>query len=93
MHDSPRRIKETMMTAIMKLKQQSRGMKFSLANAVRVAVLVAAGASLAGCVYYPSGYGYGYAPSYGYAAPVAVAPTVVVGGGWWGGGGWGHHWH
>jgi len=54
---------------------------------VRIAAVALAGASLAGCVYYPSSYG--YAPGY-YAAPAYVAPTVVVGG-WWGGGG--GHWH
>ncbi|OYV33490.1 MAG: hypothetical protein B7Z80_23910 [Rhodospirillales bacterium 20-64-7] len=78
----------------MNLNRQPRGRRLSLANAVRAAVLVAAGASLAGCVYYPSRGGYAYAPSsygYGYEAPVAVAPTVVVGGGWWGGG-WGGGW-
>jgi hypothetical protein len=66
-----------------------------------VLALGLAGVSLAGCVYYPSGYGgYGYAPGY-YAAPAYVAPPVVIGG-WWGGGwggGWGGdhdgggHWH
>jgi hypothetical protein len=58
---------------------------------VRIATLGLAGASLAGCVYYPSGYAYGggYAPGYYAAQPVYVAPVVV--GGWWGwGGGWGH---
>ena len=51
------------------------------------AALLLTGASLAGCVYYPSGYGYGpgyYAPGYVYGPPVGV----VVGGGW----GWGHRW-
>ncbi len=56
----------------------------------RLALLLVAGASLAGCVYYPSGYGYGYGYGYGtgYYAPayVAPAPVVVVGGGW------GHGW-
>ncbi len=54
----------------------------------RLALLLVAGASLAGCVYYPSGYGYGYGYGTGYYAPayVAPAPVVVVGGGW------GHGW-
>jgi hypothetical protein len=59
-----------------------------------VALLALAGAGLAGCVYYPSGYGYGYNSGY-YAAPsVVVQPAPVVVGGWWGWGGHGHgHWH
>lgn len=63
----------------------------------RVIVLLSlAATSLAGCVYYPSGYGYGYGPGY-YAAPaVVVQPAPVMVGGWWGwGGGWGGghgHW-
>ena len=72
-----------------------RAMKFSPQMLGRFAALALAGASLAGCVYYPSGYGYGYAPGY-YAAPAyAYAPPVdvVVGGGWGWGGGWGgRHW-
>lgn len=48
-------------------------------------ILAVLGMSLAGCVYYPSSYGYGY----GQPAYVAAPPVVVVGGGWWGGG-WGH---
>ncbi len=64
-----------------------RSMKPSPRTLSRFAVLLLAGVSLAGCVYYPSGYGYGYAPAY-----VAPAPAVVVGGWGWGGG-WGHHWH
>ncbi len=57
----------------------------------RMVLLTLAGAGLAGCVYYPSGYGYGYNSGY-YAAPaVVVQPAPVVVGGWWGGG-WGDHW-
>lgn len=53
----------------------------------RGAVLILAAAGLAGCVYYPSGYGYGRSAGY-YAAPaVTVVPPPVVVGGWWGG--WG----
>lgn len=58
----------------------------------RVAALAFACAALAGCVYYPSGYGYAAGP--GYYQPAYVAPPVVVGG-WWGGGwgrGWGRGW-
>ncbi|WP_073211963.1 hypothetical protein [Acidocella aminolytica] len=62
-----------------------------------MALLALMGAALAGCVYYPSGYGYGYGYSSGYyAAPsVVVQPAPVVIGGWWGWGGdddhgWGH---
>ncbi len=49
--------------------------------------LILTGASLAGCVYYPSSYAYGQP---GYYAPGYYAPTVVVGGGWgwWGGRRW-----
>jgi len=61
-------------------------MKLSPRALSRFAALILAGVSLAGCVYYPSGYGYGYAPGY------VAAPPVVVGGWGWGGG-WGHHWH
>ena len=58
----------------------------------RVALLALAAAGLAGCVYYPSGYGYG--SGYYAAAPVVVQPAPVVVGGWWGWGGGGHgHWH
>ncbi|MDE1897071.1 MAG: hypothetical protein KGH91_08355 [Rhodospirillales bacterium] len=62
----------------------------------RALVLGFAAAGLAGCVYYPSGYGYGYNSGY-YAPPVVtVAPAPIVVGGWWGGGwdhdGWGHRW-
>ncbi len=46
------------------------------------AVLVLAGLSLAGCVVYPSSYGYGG----GYYAPAVVAPpvygSIFIGGGW-----------
>lgn len=58
-----------------------------------VAALGLAALSLAGCVYYPSGGGYGYAPGY-YAPAYAYgpAPVVVVHGGWGWGGGWGHRW-
>jgi hypothetical protein len=68
-----------------------RAMKLSSRAIGTIAALMIAGVSLAGCVYYPSGYGYGpayssgyYAPAYAYAPPV----NVVVGGGW---GGWGYH--
>jgi len=66
-------------------------MKLSSRGIARIAALLIGGLSLAGCVYYPNGYGYGYgAPAGYYAAPVYVAPVpVVVGGGWgWGGRGW-----
>lgn len=55
----------------------------------RAALLTLAAAGLAGCVYYPSGYGYssGY-----YASPVVVQPAPVVVGGWWGWGGGHGHW-
>ncbi len=59
-------------------------MKLSPRAMGAVAALVLAAASLAGCVYYPSGYGYApgyYAPAY-YGPPVGV----VIGGGW------GHRW-
>jgi len=53
-----------------------------------VLALAIASVSLAGCVVYPGGYGYGYAP--GYYAPAVIAPpvygSVIIGGGW--GGGW-----
>ena len=65
-----------------------KSMKISARAMARIAAVALAGVSLAGCVYYPSGYGYGYAPGY-YAEPAYVAPTVVVGG-WWGWGGHGH---
>jgi hypothetical protein len=74
--------------AIVKMKLSSRALG-------RIAALTIAGVSLTGCVVYPSGYGYGYAPGY-YSPGYAYAPPVgvVVGGGWWGGGwghgGWGH---
>jgi hypothetical protein len=55
-----------------------------------IAVLGLAGLSLAGCVYYPSGYA--YTPGY-YAAPAYVAPAPVYGGVWIGGWGHGGHWH
>ncbi|MBB5372033.1 hypothetical protein [Acidocella aromatica] len=62
------------------------GMKISSRAMARIAAIALAGASLAGCVYYPSGYGY-------YAQPAYVAPPVVVGG-WWGwGDDWGEHGH
>jgi len=63
-----------------------RAMKFSTRTIGMIAALGLAGLSLAGCVYYPSGYGYGYAP--GYYAPAYVAPAPVYGGvviGGWGG--------
>ncbi len=57
-------------------------MKLSPRAIGAVAALLVAGASLAGCVYYPSGYAPGYyAPAY-YGPPVGV----VIGGGW------GHRW-
>jgi hypothetical protein len=60
-----------------------RTMKFSSRTLVKVAAVVLASVSLAGCVYYPGGYGYGYGPGYAVAPPVGV----VVGGGWgWHGG-------
>ncbi len=66
-----------------------KSLKISPRILARAAAVALAGASLAGCVYYPSGYGYssGY-----YASPVYVAPPPVVIGGWWG---WGEggHWH
>jgi len=68
-----------------------RNMKLSSRALGAMLALGLAGVSLAGCVYYPSGYGYGYGPAYApgyvYAPPVGV----VVGGGWgggWGRGGW-----
>ncbi|MDR3505619.1 MAG: hypothetical protein P4L52_05205 [Acidocella sp.] len=64
--------------------------KVSSRTLARIAAVALAGAALTGCVYYPSGYGYGYGPGY-YGEPAYVAPPVVVGG-WWGwGGGWGEH--
>ncbi len=54
-------------------------MKFRKSFAAAAALLLM-GASLAGCVAYPAGYGYGYG-GYGggyYAAPVVVAPPPVV---------------
>ena len=61
------------------------GFKRSRRTLGLIAALGLAGLSLAGCVYYPSGYGYGYAP--GYYAP-AVAPVPVYGSVWIGGGHW-----
>ena len=58
-----------------------RTMKFSSRTLVKVAAVVLASVSLAGCVYYPGGYGYG--PGYAVAPPVGV---VVGGWGWHGGG-------
>jgi hypothetical protein len=57
-----------------------RTVKFSSRSLVKLAAVVFASVSLAGCVYYPSGYGYGY----GYGPGYVVAPPVgvVVGGGW-----------
>ncbi|MBU6418976.1 MAG: hypothetical protein KGQ79_04530 [Proteobacteria bacterium] len=53
----------------------------AIASLRRAAVLALAAAGLAGCVYYPSGYGRGS----GYYAPaVTVAPPPIVFGGWWG---------
>jgi hypothetical protein len=70
-------------------------MKLSPRALGRVAALMLAGVSLAGCVVYPSGYGYGYGGGYGPQYAYAAPPVVV--GGWWGGwgrgwghGGWGH---
>jgi hypothetical protein len=69
------------------LLMANRGMKLSSRKIRLVAALALAGVSLAGCVYYPSGYGYGYAPGY-YSPGYVAAPPVVIGGGWgwWGGG-------
>ncbi|HUM09147.1 MAG TPA: hypothetical protein VLT37_09790 [Acidocella sp.] len=67
----------------------NKTLKVSSRALARIAAVALAGASLAGCVYYPSGYG--YAPGY-YAEPAYVAPAPVVVGGWWGWGGHGH-WH
>lgn len=60
--------------------RHSTGLK-RFAGLSRGAVLILAAATLAGCVYYPSGYGRGA----GYGAPgvTVVAPPVVLGG-WWG---------
>lgn len=69
----------------------NKSMKVSPRALARIAAVALVGASLAGCVYYPSGYG--YAPGY-YGGPGYYAPPVVVGGWWgWGGGdgGWHHH--
>ncbi|MBU6448252.1 MAG: hypothetical protein KGQ26_01375 [Rhodospirillales bacterium] len=49
----------------------------------RFTVLALAAAGLGGCVYYPSGYGYGRGGGY-YAPAVTVAPPPIVFGGWWG---------
>ncbi len=68
-----------------------RTMKIPLRAIGMVVALGLAATSLAGCVYYPSGYAYGpgyAAPAYAYAPPV----NVVVGGGWGWGGGWGRGW-
>ena len=60
------------------------------------AVLTLAGAVLAGCVYYPDGYGYNtryygpaYAPAYSYVPPVVLGfgDGDRWGGGWGDGGG------
>jgi hypothetical protein len=64
-----------------------RLMNFMKRPLALAAVLLVAGASLSGCVVYPSGYGYGYGPSY-YAAPVYGG--VFVGGGYRGG--YGRRW-
>jgi hypothetical protein len=55
-----------------------------------VAALALAGMTLAGCVYYPSGYGYGYGYGPGYYAAPPVGVVVGGGWGWWGGG---RRWH
>jgi hypothetical protein len=66
------------------------GMKRAKRALRLIAVLGLAGVSLAGCVYYPSGYAYGP----GYYAPAYVAPAPVYGGVWFGGWhGGGGHWH
>jgi hypothetical protein len=65
-----------------------RGMKRCRRTLGLIAVFGLAGLSLAGCVYYPSGYA--YAP--GYYAPAYVAPAPVYGSVWFGGWG-GRHWH
>lgn len=62
------------------------GIKRSKRTLSLIAALGLAGLSLAGCVYYPSGYGYGYSP--GYYAPAYVAPAPVYGSIWIGGGHW-----
>lgn len=59
--------------------RHSTGLK-RFARLNRGAVLLLAASALAGCVYYPSGYGYGRG---GAPAVAVVAPPVVVGG-WWG---------
>ncbi len=63
------------------------GMNFRKRSIGAVVALALAGLSLAGCVVYPDGYGYGG----GYAAPAYYAPPVTFGfgyyGGGWGGGG------
>jgi len=67
-------------------------MNFRKRSIGAVAALALAGVSLAGCVVYPAGYGYG--GGY-YAAPAYYAPPPVsfgfgyYGGGWGGGG---RHW-
>ncbi|MDE2239139.1 MAG: hypothetical protein KGJ73_04325 [Rhodospirillales bacterium] len=54
----------------------------AIANLRRAAVLALAATGLAGCVYYPAGYGHGRG---GYYAPaVTVVPPPIVFGGWWG---------
>lgn len=84
-----------------------RTMKLSSRAIGRVAALALAGVSLAGCVYYPSGYGYyssgyGYYPyryssyPYGYSYypySYGYVPSVgvTIGGGW--GNYWGGHYY
>ncbi len=46
------------------------------------ALLVLAAGGLAGCVYYPAGYGHN--SGYAVAPSVTVVPPPVVVGGWWG---------
>ncbi len=61
-------------------------MNFRKRSIGAIAALAVAGLSLAGCVVYPDGYGYG--GGY-YAAPAYYAPPVTFGFGYYGGGGWG----
>jgi hypothetical protein len=66
-------------------------MKFKKSSLGMVAALALAGMSLAGCVVYPSGYGYGYGGGYGggyYPAPAYYAPPVSFDFGFYGG----HRW-